>query len=202
MSNDVQPIPLLSASLRLAAVPLAVATSRSFTEHTLSRWNMADHIEAAALVMSELVTNAVKASGATDPNMKPPQTKSEHVVGVQLRAIEASVHVEVWDAAEEAPVRRTPAPETEGGRGLLLVDALAKRWSIFRPMAGGKVVSAELPLGLPVEPLVQDTADDRMVLPDGIRAWGPVAERARSALFEYLMETTVSTMCARVNDGI
>ncbi|MCE3030294.1 ATP-binding protein [Streptomyces sp. CMSTAAHL-2] len=151
--------------------------------------------------MSELVTNAVKAGGVTDPRSKPQQAKPEHVVGVQLRAIDASVHVNVWDGVEEAPVRQTPDADTEGGRGLLLVDALTKRWSIFRPMAGGKVVSAELPLGLPVEAVDFDDAFTPLQLPDGSRARGPVEERARSALFEYLMETTVATMCTRVNDA-
>ncbi|XHM66161.1 ATP-binding protein [Streptomyces nigra] len=180
---------------------MAVTTSRRFVDYTLSRWKLTDHAEAAALVMSELVTNAVKASAVIAPKVKPGQAKPERVVGVQLRAIEASMHVEVWDRIEETPVRRVPGTDTEGGRGLLLVDALAKQWNVFRPMVGGKVVTAELPLRLPIEAAASDEMHVPLQLPDGMRAHGPGAERARSALFEYLMETTVAAMCARVNDA-
>ncbi|MEH0417269.1 hypothetical protein [Streptomyces sp. B21-083] len=66
--------------------------------------------------MSELVTNAVKASGITDPEPKSWQIKAEHVIGIQLRAIEVSLFVEVWDRAEAGPVRKNPDLESEEPR--------------------------------------------------------------------------------------
>ncbi|WP_327313320.1 ATP-binding protein [Streptomyces sp. NBC_01235] len=196
MSADtVNPIPLLAASLRLTAVPTAVSCSRMFVRHTLTRWHLEDHIDTAALIMSELVTNSVRASGITDTDPKSWQITAEHVIGIQLRAIEASLYVEVWDRMQGVPVRKNPNPETEGGRGLLLVEQLAKRWNVYRPHVGGKVVWAELPLGLPVESPPFDQEHTPLVLPTDIRAErGPVEEQARSALFDQLLKTTVDAM--------
>lgn len=202
MSNDtVNPAPLLTNSLRLIAVPTAVGCSRMFVGHTLKLWQLDEHTDTAALIMSELVTNAVKASGITEPDPKPWQITAEHVIGIQLRAIEASLFVEVWDRTDTTPVQKNPTLEAEGGRGLLLVEQLAKRWDVYRPRVGGKVVWAELPLGPPVELRPFDHKQVR--LPDGIRASrGPVADQARTALFDRLLETTVTAMmAARVNDG-
>ncbi|GGJ27726.1 ATP-binding protein [Streptomyces brasiliensis] len=196
MSADtVNPIPLYASSLRLTAVPTAVGCSRMFVGHTLKLWQLKDHAETATLVMSELVTNAVKASGITEPEPKAWQITAEHVIGIQLRAIEASLYVEVWDRSDQAPVRKNPDLETEGGRGLLLVEQLAKRWNVYRPRVGGKVVWAELPLGVPVE--LRPFEHTPPPLPRGIRAMqGPVESQARSALLDVLMTTTVDAMCA------
>ncbi|WP_405954300.1 ATP-binding protein [Streptomyces phaeochromogenes] len=204
-ANDaVNPIPLLAAALRLTAVPTAVAVSRMFVRHTLSRWQMEEQTDTAALIMSELVTNAVRASGITETEPKSWQITAEHVIGIQLRALEASLFVEVWDRSEGEPVKKNPTLEATSGRGLLLVDALAKRWNIYRSPVGGKVVWAELPLGVPVEspPFDQDHAP--LILHPSIRApRGPVEDQARTALFEHLMETTASVAAAsRGNDAI
>jgi anti-sigma regulatory factor (Ser/Thr protein kinase) len=83
----------------------------------------------AVLVVSELVTNALvhARSGAT----------------VTLRARAGRVRVEVTDHGAGSPEPRSPAPETVGGRGLLLVAAVAETWGID-PADDGKVVWAEL----------------------------------------------------------
>ncbi|WP_243766182.1 ATP-binding protein [Streptomyces sp. GC420] len=194
-ANAVNPIPLLARSLRLTAVPSAVSVSRMFVGHTLKLWQLEDHTDTAALIMSELVTNAVKASGITDTDPKSWQITAEHVIGIRLRAIEASLYVEVWDRTDVAPVRKNPSLEAEGGRGLLLVEQLAKRWDVYRPHVGGKVVWAELPLGLPVE--LRPFEHTPLLLPSGIRApGGPVESQARSALLDVLMTTTVEAMIA------
>lgn len=202
-TDAVTPIPLLAASLRMTAVSSAVACSRRFVQHNLTRWKLEDLAETTTLIMSELVTNAIKASGITDPRVKPQQAKAEHVIGIQLRAVNASLYVDVWDRTEATPVRKNPAFDAESGRGLLLVDLLAKQWNIFRPKVGGKVVWAELPLGLPVEepPFLHQRPP--LILPDGIRAArGPVERQAHTALFEQLMGTTIQRMIAvRLDDG-
>ncbi|GHJ32997.1 hypothetical protein TPA0910_74300 [Streptomyces hygroscopicus subsp. sporocinereus] len=200
-ADAVTPIPLLAASLRMIAMPSAVACSRMFVQHTLTRWQLEDLAETTTLIMSELVTNAVKASGITDPKRE--QVKAEHVIGIQLRAIDASLYAEVWDRTEAAPVRKNPTLDAESGRGLLLVELLAKQWNIFRPSVGGKVVWAELPLGMAVEEPSFDHQRPPLMLPEGIRAAsGPVEDRARMALFEHLMETTIQPMITvRLDDG-
>jgi len=191
--DTVTPIPLLAASLRLVAVPTAVPCSRIFVQHTLTHWHFEEHTDTAALIMSELVTNAVRAGGIIDDRPKSGWITSEHVIGIQLRALESSLYVEVWDRTEAVPVRKNPGPEAVGGRGLLLVEALAERWDIFRPVVGGKIVWAELPLGVSIESRPHQEHRPSLVLPPGIRASrGPGADQARSALLDQLLTTTIT----------
>jgi hypothetical protein len=63
-----------------------------------------------------------------------------------------SLYVEVWDAGDGSPVVPRQHPEAEGGRGLLLVEVLSKRWDVYRPRHGGKVVWSELALSAPGNP--------------------------------------------------
>lgn len=189
-ADVVHPIPLLAASLRLVAVSSAVGHSRMFVRHTLDRWNLTGHEESATLIMSELVTNAIKASGITDPDPKPWQIKEEHVIAVQLRVTDGSLGVDVWDRTPETPVRENPDFNATSGRGLLLVEAVAERWDIYRPHVGGKVVWAELPL-VAAEAPASDPPRRPLLVPAGIRApWGPVELQARQALLDHLMVTT------------
>lgn len=202
-ADKVTPIPLLVTSLRLTAVPTAVAVSRMFVRHTLAHWNFEEHTDTATLIMSELVTNAVKASGITSEQPKSWQVTTEHVVGVQLRALEASLYVDVWDASSADPIRKNPALEATNGRGLLLVDALAKQRNIYRSPVGGKIVWAELPLGAPLEPSPYNQAPPPLLLAPGIRAVrSAVEDQARTALFDWLTKTTVdASISAGVNDA-
>jgi hypothetical protein len=60
----------------------------------------------------------------------------------------------VWDASRTPPVLGIPDLDDEGGRGLCLVDLLARDWGYYRPASGGKVVWCTLaaPPTLPREP--------------------------------------------------
>ncbi|MDX3386801.1 ATP-binding protein [Streptomyces niveiscabiei] len=172
--------PLLVTSARLVASPLAVAVSRLVVRHTLKVWDLDDHTDTAGLAMSELVTNAVKATN--DPH---------GVIGVQLCAVASSLYVEVWDdRADALPVRKRPESDAEGGRGLLLVDAVAETWGVERPPAGGKVVWAELALGWPLTPPPPGTLHPPLQLPPGSRALrSRTEERAKRALYERVLTT-------------
>jgi anti-sigma regulatory factor (Ser/Thr protein kinase) len=123
-----------------------------FVRDVLERWKLGDYIEVAELVVSELVTNAVKMTGITDPEPKSWEIRAEHVIGVQLRTTNGSLFVEVWDRSMDAPVTKNPDNNTEGGRGLMLIGAMVKQWDVYWPQSGGKVVWAELELGKPAEP--------------------------------------------------
>ncbi|MGW3287543.1 ATP-binding protein [Streptomyces sp. NPDC001002] len=193
-ADDVTPIPLLTSSIRLNAIPQAVAAARLFVRHNLRLWELEEHVETATLIMSELATNAVRASTASAPQMMTEETTDELVIGAQLRAIEASLFVEVWDRTSATPVRKDPDQDTEGGRGLLLVDAVAKQWNIYRPSAGGKIVWAELPLGFALEPSTCIYERTPLILPQGLRAkHSPTEHQARRALLDSLLSTTLST---------
>lgn len=140
------------SAVRLAAVLTAVSASRAFIRQTLHNWRLPAQVDAAELVVSELVTNAVKSTGVTDPDPGWTDLRAHHVVGVQLRAMEAGLYVEVWDGGSGSPTLQEPALEAEGGRGLFLLNAVSQRWGVHHPGSGGKVVWARLPLAGPPNP--------------------------------------------------
>ncbi|MFE6050511.1 ATP-binding protein [Kitasatospora sp. NPDC056446] len=81
------------------------------------------------LLVSELVTNAVRHT----------RVPRDRLIGVHFRLTpDGTLRIEVHDADSEKPVLRdTPAPvSADSGRGLLLVDALARSWGCS-PRAGG-----------------------------------------------------------------
>lgn len=138
--------PLISA-LRFAAVPTAVGCARAFVRQTLHTWQRSHVADAAVLVTSELVTNAVKATGTTDPNPTYAALAIVPVIRVRLRLRGSTLVIEVWDVSPQPPVLRQRSRNAEHGRGLLIVHAQSERWgtTIF-PKTGGKVVWAEIAL--------------------------------------------------------
>jgi hypothetical protein len=62
-------------------------------------------------------------------------------VRVWLVSDHKTLGIHVWDGNDQVPVRKDASPDDEGGRGLMLVEALAKDWGAYRE-AAGKVVWA------------------------------------------------------------
>jgi serine phosphatase RsbU (regulator of sigma subunit)/anti-sigma regulatory factor (Ser/Thr protein kinase) len=122
--------PPASASFDVVGGAEAVGHVRHWAGGVLTAWGRSEEaVATAALLTGELLGNAVV-------HGTPPVT-------VRLRAAGPSVYLEVSDAAPQLPERRQSSAEDEGGRGLLLVDALTRRWGC-RATGGGKVVWAEL----------------------------------------------------------
>jgi anti-sigma regulatory factor (Ser/Thr protein kinase) len=145
---------LYVSSIHLAAVLTAVSLSRAFVRQTLATWQLSDQIDSAELVVSELVTNTVKSTGFPDGQPKRQDITAQHIIGVQLRVVDARLYVEVWDRGDGTPAIPEQSLDAEGGRGLFLVASLSRRWDIYRPAVGGKVTWAELALTEPVRPPV------------------------------------------------
>lgn len=176
-----------TSSLQLAAVPTAASCSRMFVRLTLTRWKLADYVESAELVVSELVTNAVRATGLTDPEPKSWDITAEHVIGVRLRATGTSLVLNVWDRSSDIPVARSPDDDAEGGRGLLLIGATCKQWDVFRPQAGGKIVWAELELDRAAKPPPLSTMPVR--IPGATKPpKGPVHAMVEEALLQRFLD--------------
>ncbi|MGV9497336.1 SpoIIE family protein phosphatase [Streptomyces sp. NPDC003642] len=113
--------------------PSAVARTRKDVVEQLERWGLADAVFVTELVVSELVTNAIR-------HAEPP---------VRLRLIHDTTLVcEVSDGGNTAPHLRRARSYDEGGRGLLLVAQLTERWGT-RQSATGKTIWAEQTLTLP-----------------------------------------------------
>jgi hypothetical protein len=121
----------------LAAHPGSPAQARRLTRARLNGWSVCeDTCDTAALVVSELVTNAIV------------HTASEHIVcelhdGVEL--VRIAVRDEGCAPGEPHPL--AARPEEEHGRGLLLVDALCHAWGAHE-QGSGLVVWVDLPRGV------------------------------------------------------
>jgi anti-sigma regulatory factor (Ser/Thr protein kinase) len=132
------------ASVTLAATPAAVSCSRQLVRFTLNRWGLAALVEDAELVMSELVTNSVQATGLTGTGPRWADLGGVAAIQVRVLLFQTGIIVEVWDRDPTAPIRHDAASDEEGGRGLVIVAALCKHWDYGPLSCGGKVVWAEL----------------------------------------------------------
>ena len=90
-------------------------------------------VDSAEYVVSELVTNAIETS----------QYTWQATVTVWLASDARELLIEVWDGSTEPPM---PAAELlgEGGRGLVIVEALCHSWGFYPNCRSGKVVWALL----------------------------------------------------------
>ncbi|MFD7135850.1 SpoIIE family protein phosphatase, partial [Streptomyces sp. NPDC059894] len=115
------------ADWELPADPAAVAEARKAASRRLAEWDLTELSFTTELVVSELVTNAIR-----------------HAAGpIRLRLIrERSLVCEVHDGVTTAPHLRHPRTTDEGGRGLLLVSQVTRRWGT-RFLPGGKIIWAE-----------------------------------------------------------
>ncbi|MFD5403523.1 SpoIIE family protein phosphatase [Streptomyces griseorubiginosus] len=113
--------------------PAQVAEARKAASRQLTEWGLEEFAFTTELVVSELVTNAIR-----------------HAVGpIRLRLIRArTLMCEVLDSGSTAPHLRHPRTTDEGGRGLLLVSQFAQRWGT-RFVPEGKVIWAEQSLREP-----------------------------------------------------
>jgi anti-sigma regulatory factor (Ser/Thr protein kinase) len=132
---------------RLARDPSSAAEARRFVRSALADWGASNLDETAALLVTELVTNAIL------------HTRSGPEVTARLDG--HRLRVEVGDDDQSPPVRRYYDPRATTGRGLVLVDELASAWGT-EPAAGGKVVWFELEPGSPADGVEQD---DRLQAP-------------------------------------
>jgi len=117
--------------MTLPAVSHSVRLSRHATRAVLIAWQLAHVDEAASLLVSELVTNAVRHARGID------------VVTVNLHAGRTWLRIEVHDTDRHWPQPRIPGRLDESGFGFILVDALASNWGV-RETEAGKAVWAEL----------------------------------------------------------
>ncbi|MFI6410267.1 SpoIIE family protein phosphatase [Streptomyces sp. NPDC050585] len=107
----------------------APGRARRLARRALARWGLEELNDAVELLVSEVVTNAVRY--ASRP--------------VTLRLLRTDVlRCEVGDDSPQLPRQRRARDTDEGGRGLFLVNRLARRWGATR-LSTGKVVWFELP---------------------------------------------------------
>lgn len=97
-------------------------------------------IENAELVISELVTNAVRVSGLARLVNAP----GAGYIGVLAKWAAPVLVVEVWDPDPAMPQKQEAGEFAESGRGLSIVECLADKAGAYALETGGKVVFARL----------------------------------------------------------
>src|SRR5262245_58060679 len=135
----------LQTSLVLGALPSGVACARLHARNVMYEWDLPSVADSAELVVSELVTNAVRTS--TGPDGRPKYNAKTGLPCVHLRLLSNRVHVliEVWYKDHRMPVSAAAGPDDESGRGLMLVEALCERSVCYTsPGRDDKVVLAEV----------------------------------------------------------
>jgi signal transduction histidine kinase len=129
------------SELELAAVPAAVGHARRFTRRQLIRWRLDELIDDVELLVSELLSNAVKATGAFAAPASSPEPRDDRgaVVIVRFRLAGTDLYVEVSDSDPAPPVPADPAELDQHGRGLHLVAALSDDWGHYAAETGKTV---------------------------------------------------------------
>jgi anti-sigma regulatory factor (Ser/Thr protein kinase) len=136
--------PLEVSRIELQANPHAPAAARRAVSARLGDAGLADQVDTAALLVSEVVTNALQHGGGLE----------ELIVEIDAEGVSIGVR----DTSPQPPreegsqgpgaVRVVGGGLIENGRGLLLVDMLADSWG-WRPESGGKLVWFRLERGVP-----------------------------------------------------
>jgi hypothetical protein len=122
----------LQSRLELGALPGAVPCARLHARLVLTEWRQDRLGDSVELIVSELMTNALRAS--TDPVGGGPGYDAEGravPLGLRLASDRHQVLVEVWDGATSPPVPGQVSPDGETGRGLLMVEAVSSRWGYY-----------------------------------------------------------------------
>ncbi|HJR89308.1 MAG TPA: ATP-binding protein [Aeromicrobium sp.] len=120
----------LEARLELPDDPRSVSLARSLLTQLLGQWEMEDFVDLATLLITELVSNAIR-----------------HVPGtcaVELTRRGDALRMAVVDTGPGVPNLQSPGLSAFGGRGLHIVSALATAWGVDRLEDGSKAVWAEL----------------------------------------------------------
>ncbi|GHF28894.1 hypothetical protein GCM10010218_07560 [Streptomyces mashuensis] len=128
------PGPPPARSLTLPPVTTSVAVARRFTHRLLTEWGLPELADDATLLLSELVTNAI---------VHVPGDAGD--VRVAVSRTPGHLVVQVSDRGGRLPRCAEAGADSEGGRGMWLVEQLAAAWG-HHAAAGGKTVWFALPL--------------------------------------------------------
>ena len=108
----------------------AAADARDFPRTTAHQWGLSP--DDVVLVVSELASNAIR------------HAESPFELGIERR--DGAMLIEVSDNSSAPAEVRTPQVGVAGGRGLVIVDQVARQWGSRLGPHGGKTVWAEVGL--------------------------------------------------------
>jgi len=122
----IRPALLRPRRISLPSRPASVAEARSQVRAYIYAWDVPVDSPVAALLTSELVTNAIR------------HENGENVTLV-LTCPWGQLRVEVHDTSPAMPVPIEAPADAEAGRGLMLVTTLSSDWGWYRTSAGKAV---------------------------------------------------------------
>jgi anti-sigma regulatory factor (Ser/Thr protein kinase) len=117
--------------LTLPACGQPVRLARQVTRGVLTTWGLAHVEETAVLLVSELVTNAVRHAASTD------------AITLELEVVQTWLRIEAYRCRPGLAMPRTTGEFDESGFEFALVDSLADKWGV-RETVTGKTAWAEL----------------------------------------------------------
>jgi anti-sigma regulatory factor (Ser/Thr protein kinase) len=123
-----------TVSVGLAAVPESVKEARDFALGVLGSWGLSGIDDEVRLVVSELVTNALRYSAGSACGSAP--------IRLSLLRTGGRLTCAVADPCDKIPVHREPDSASQNGRGLHLVEAFSDSWNWAPLSSRGKVVWA------------------------------------------------------------
>jgi anti-sigma regulatory factor (Ser/Thr protein kinase) len=140
-----------AGTFALATLPTSPFWARRYIRQFLDscRGIGIDTADTAELVVSELVTNAVRFASGPVPAEQYSGRVSAGIIWLSVRNFGDGLLIEVFDTDANPPVYADDAWDAESGRGLFIVDALSKQWSYFFPPGGGKVVYCLIEIPMP-----------------------------------------------------
>lgn len=114
--------------------PRSVSLARAELRKALAVWGLAELEDTALVALSELVTNAVLHA----------HVSAGREIETRFRNEGGGLRIEVHDASDTCPEKRSPDTDAEHGRGLALMAALADQWGVSERIGPGKSVWAVL----------------------------------------------------------
>src|SRR5260370_11075973 len=129
--------------LIVAALPTATPCARLHARNIACEWGLGELADTIELIVSELVTNAVRASLDHDGRPRYSADTALACVHLRLSTDGISALVGVWDENTRLPVPAEPRLVDAGRRRLMLPDALTERWGWnLAPSGRAKIVWA------------------------------------------------------------
>jgi hypothetical protein len=129
------------ATRALSLEPASVCRARDFTLATVRRWGMAAVADDIGIVVSELLTNALR-HAPQDRVSAPPRRTAGWPIRLGLLCGGNCVLCAVADPSDAVPAMREPDYLEESGRGLHVIASLSEDWGWTTPAQDGKVVWA------------------------------------------------------------
>jgi anti-sigma regulatory factor (Ser/Thr protein kinase) len=161
--------------VRLATGPAAPAEARRRVRDAIRSWRVPVDLDAALLLTSELVTNAIRHEAGQEAG------QGAQALMLAIASSRGRLRVDVHDTSRSLPAVAEVPADAETGRGLLLVETLSDEWGFYRTPAGKAVYFT-----LASEPVNAGNADetDNADQPDEAPAAGgrgpqPVYARGR-----------------------